>query len=61
MTGTARLFAEDFGGGLPHRNYDVAPDDTHFVMVSNTAAQKPDAIVIVNWFPELRARLRAAR
>ena len=56
------LFNDDLFLGQPQRNYDVMPGMDRFVMVGDTAARKvPDQIVVLNWFTELRARLRAVR
>jgi hypothetical protein len=61
VTGGADLFADDLVRQDPQRNYDVTRDG-RFVMVGDTIPWKgPDLIVIMNWLPELRARLRAAR
>ena len=57
----ATIFADSLEGGHSGRNYDVTPDGEHFVMVGDTVPMKqPDMIVILNWLPELRARLRAS-
>jgi len=62
VSGGAPVFADSLEGGREARNYDVTPDGTHFVMVGDTIPPKqPDMIVILNWLPELRDRLRAAR
>jgi Tol biopolymer transport system component len=39
VTGRRRLFAGSFLSGGPFREYDVAPDDQHFVMISGGSAQ----------------------
>jgi serine/threonine-protein kinase len=58
---TAPLFADDLLRANPQRNYDVTLDG-RFVMIGDTiAAKAPDQVVILNWFTELRTRLRAAR
>jgi serine/threonine-protein kinase len=60
VTSVVTLFADDFFLGRPQRNYDVTLDLNRFVMVGDTAARKaPDQIVVLNWFTEPRARLRA--
>ncbi|HXI21789.1 MAG TPA: hypothetical protein VNH46_11915, partial [Gemmatimonadales bacterium] len=38
--------------------YDVAPDDRHFVMIKDLPRGAEDVIYVENWFPELRARMR---
>jgi serine/threonine-protein kinase len=59
ITSRTRLFQGTFSGGMPHRNYDVAPDGTGFLMIAPGA--RPDAVVVLDWLPELRARLASAR
>ena len=44
---------------MPHRNYDVAADGSGFLMIAS--AGNPEAVVVLNWLPELRARLARAR
>jgi serine/threonine-protein kinase len=62
VTGGAPLFVDDLLREDPQRNYDVTLDGTRFVMLGDTIARKtPDQIVVMNWFTEFRARLRAAR
>ncbi|HEY9506405.1 MAG TPA: protein kinase [Gemmatimonadales bacterium] len=39
VTGRRPLFVGSFLGGGPFREYDVAPDDQHFVMISGGSAQ----------------------
>ena len=39
VTGRRRLFAGPFLNGGTFREYDVAPDDQHFVMISGGTAQ----------------------
>jgi serine/threonine-protein kinase len=39
VTGRQRLFTGSFLAGGPFREYDVAPDDRHFVMISGRSAQ----------------------
>ena len=56
-----RLFEGAFDGEMAHRNYDVSPDGKHFLMIAADSAANPEAVVVLNWLPELRARLSAAR
>jgi hypothetical protein len=58
ITSRRRLFADTFDGGMPHRNYDVARDGSGFVMLSGG---RPDAVVVLDWLPTLRARLARAK
>lgn len=61
VAGGAPLFTDKFLRMNPQRNYDVTADG-RFVMLGDTMApQAPDQVVIMNWFTDLRARLRAAR
>lgn len=55
------LFADTFDGEMPHSNYDVTRDGAHFVMVAVGAATERETVIVLDWFPELRARLAAAR
>ena len=59
ITSRARLFGGAFPGRMEHRNYDVAPDGTGFLMIA--PGRRPDAVVVLDWLPELRARLASAR
>jgi serine/threonine-protein kinase len=44
------------------QQYDVAPDDRHFLMIRDPAASGPGTVVYVeDWFAELRAKVRAGR
>ena len=37
--------------------YDVAPDDTRFIMIRRAGgATGGELVVVVNWFEELKAR-----
>ena len=44
---------------MPHRNYDVAPDGTGFLIIAPPAS--PEAVIVLNWLTELRARLARER
>lgn len=60
VTGGDVLFADDLRRVENQRSYDVMPDGQRFVMVGDTAAMKrPDQVIVINWFTELRAQLRA--
>jgi serine/threonine-protein kinase len=65
-----------FVAGIPHplfplsgyrsarnrQQYDVTPDDQHFVMIRELGADAPGNVVYVeNWFAELEARMKAKR
>ncbi|HEY0777043.1 MAG TPA: protein kinase [Gemmatirosa sp.] len=50
------LFRDTFDGSMPHANYAVAADGRHFVMLGG-AARAPDAVLVANWLPEVRALL----
>ena len=42
------------------QQYDVAPDDRHFVMIKEPLNQEAGRVVYVeNWFPELEAKVKA--
>jgi hypothetical protein len=52
------LFDDTYlGAGLPHANYDVAPDGAHFVVLKG--AEAAQVLVVHNWVAELRARLKS--
>jgi hypothetical protein len=39
--------------------YDVAPDDKHFVMIKDLGGNTPgDAVYVENWFRELLAKVK---
>jgi len=40
------------------QQYDVAPDDQHFVMIRNLPRSAGDVVYVENWFPELLAKVR---
>jgi Tol biopolymer transport system component len=58
VTGRAPLFRDVFDGDMPHANYAVATDGQHFVLLGG-AGRAPEAVVVANWLPELRAALAA--
>ena len=58
ITSRRQLFKGKYDASRQHRNYDVAPDGTGFLMI---AQQSPDAVVVLHWLPALRARLASAR
>ena len=60
VTGRQELFPDIYvKRSLPHANYDVSPDGSSFLFLRETADK--EAIVIYNWMPEVRARLRESR
>ncbi|MDB4893557.1 MAG: protein kinase [Gemmatimonadetes bacterium] len=58
VTWRRQLFRDTFDGAMPHRNYDVAPDGSGFLMITGGSSE---AFVVLNWVSELRARLARAR
>jgi Tol biopolymer transport system component len=42
---------------MPHRNYDVSPDGSGFLMIAPATAAIPEAVVVLNWVVELREQL----
>ena len=56
------LFVDAFDGDMPmpHRNYDVAHDGRHFVMIGAHPGSAPETVVVLRWLDELRARLARA-
>jgi eukaryotic-like serine/threonine-protein kinase len=57
------LFSDAFDGDMPmpHRNYDIARDGRHFVMLAATPGKEPQTIVVLNWLTDFRARIAAVR
>ncbi|MEO6525768.1 MAG: protein kinase [Gemmatimonadaceae bacterium] len=53
-----QLFKDTFDGAMPHRNYDVAPDGSGFLMITGG---KSEAVVMLNWLPNVSARLARER
>jgi hypothetical protein len=44
------------------QQYDVAPDDRHFVMIRESSGDALGNVVYAeNWFAELRAKMKAKR
>ncbi len=57
-----KAIASDIRGGLNQsRNYDLAPDGTHFLMLEPQAGASVTLLVVHNWAAEVRARLAEAR
>jgi Tol biopolymer transport system component len=52
------LFSDAFDGAMPHRNYDVGPGNTGFLMITGGSSE---AVVVLNWMTELRGQLARAR
>jgi len=48
---------EAYQDGPSHTHYDVAPDDQQFLMVKQFGGTRT-AVFVLNWFDELRARVR---
>ena len=62
MAGTPRpLFSlSGYRSARNRQQYDVAPDDKHFVMIRERTTDTPTNVVYVeNWFAELKARVKA--
>ena len=60
VTGRRRLFTGSFLAGGPFREYDVAPDDRHFVMISGRSAQST-LVGVQNVFQRLQYERRQSR
>ena len=58
VTRRTSLFKDAFDGAMPHRNYDIAPDSTGFLMITGGSSE---AVVVLTWLAEARARLARAR
>ena len=57
VTSRRMLFTDGFDGAMPHRNYDVLPDGSGFVMISGGTSE---ATVVLHWLNELRKQLPRA-
>ena len=60
VAGRRRLFTGSFLSGGAFREYDVAPDDQHFVMISGGAARST-LIGVQNVFQRLEYERRTQR
>jgi Tol biopolymer transport system component len=58
ITSRRQLFKDTFDGAMPHRNYDVLPDGSGFLMLTGGSSE---TLVVINWLTELRARLAHVR
>ncbi|AHG88572.1 protein kinase [Gemmatirosa kalamazoonensis] len=58
VTSRRRLFKDSFDGAMPHRNYDVAPDGSGFLMITGGSSE---AVLVVNWLSRLREQLARER
>ncbi len=60
VAGSARrLFPlKEYRTATNRQQYDVAPDDQHFVMIRDLPANGGDLIYAENWLPELLAKVR---
>jgi len=48
----------EYRTAINRQQYDVAPDDQHFVMIRTLPASRGDVVYVENWFPELLAKVR---
>jgi hypothetical protein len=46
-----------YQAGPNHTGYDLTPDDRRFLFVQR-AAPTVDMVVVLNWFEELKAKVR---
>ncbi len=61
VTSRQEQFRGEFDATMPHRNYDVSSDGKLFLMISQSSAGNPEAVVILNWLSKLRGQLALAR
>lgn len=63
VMGRELLFEGDYESmsSYDFTNYDVMPDDKHFVMLRVAGPAQTEIIMWMNWLPELRARMAATR
>jgi len=54
----ALFSATGYRSARNRQQYDVAPDDRHFVMIRNLPGSATDVVYVENWFPELRAKVK---
>ncbi len=47
----------DYVSDSRHRRYAVSPDDQSFIFARQHGGQTSRAVVVLNWFEELRARV----
>ena len=58
VTSRRELFKDAFDGAMPHRNYDVAPDGSGFIMITGGSSE---AVIVEHWLTRLRERLARER
>jgi hypothetical protein len=58
VTGRDSLFEGDFATSAGHQSYDVTRVGRQFLMMQPEAEEQ--VIMVLNWFTELRARIRAS-
>ncbi len=62
ITSRRAQFKDASDNTMPHRNYDVLPNDKGFLMIAPTTTGGPEAVVMVNWLTKkLRAQLALHR
>jgi len=54
------LFAGPYFSQTDHAEYDVSPDNQHFVFIGGASA-RPGLIITLNWFQELRRQTASAK
>jgi Tol biopolymer transport system component/tRNA A-37 threonylcarbamoyl transferase component Bud32 len=57
VTSRERQFSDVSDNTMPHRNYDVSPDGTGFLMIAPSTAATPEAVIMLNWLIKLREQL----
>jgi len=60
VTSRDTLFADLYATDPFHTNYDIAPDGTHFVMLQ-PVDNRQEAVVVLNFAREVRAKMVAAK
>jgi hypothetical protein len=56
---TRELFsAAQYRSARNRQEYDVAPDDRHFVMIRSQPVSANPVVFVENWFSELRAKVK---
>ena len=60
VTRRVALFTDGFDDDMPmpHRNFDIAPDGHHYVMIGSAGDEPVQTIVALDWLRELRQAIR---
>jgi serine/threonine-protein kinase len=61
VTRRVALFNDGFDDDMPmpHRNFDIAPDGHHYVMIGSARDEPVQTIVVLDWLGEFRQAIRS--